>query len=1001
VEFDHLLRQGVWFPRWASDLGYGYGYPLFNYYPPLTYYLGALFHALGLGFEHSLIAVYGVALTLAVIGAFLLARELTQDDLSGYVAAAAYGTAPYVYFNLFARSAVPETLALGLLPLMLWAYARLARAPSRPVFALAALTYTALIITHFLSAILAVPLLLVIALTSAPLPLRAPSPTRPVSPSPHLPLAAFLLALALSAFFLLPALFETSAVQVHQLTAPGDLDFRNNFLPLTDLLAWPRPYDARLVFIGVSPSLNLGVVGVVVVLVGWVIKSKVQSPKPKVGGTGQLGPSLLSLASNLQSPIASLQFFIPITFLIYSFFTTPLSRPLWETLPFANILQFPWRLVGPASLLLALWCGLLVRRGSSIPHHPSPITNPSALLRASLQSLIPSLFFFASLTWTYASPTPVPFAPTIPNLTAYEQTGQLGATSAGEFLPSAVQQLPPPLDLAAPNFSRLAPVPEGVSVTDYRATPLSISVVVSTTNQFPITLYLFYFPGWRATVDGVETPITPSVPNGLITLTVPSGQHTLTITFGDTPLRTFSAIISILALIALLPLTLAPFGGAHSYALLRFSPTPALSMAPSHPLPVTLTALALLALRLATLDHAPNPFNYSRFNGESVAGISRPLDVNFENQLVLIGLDQASITTHPLPITLYFRAQTPPTADYSVSLQLVDNDGNLFGQSDSQHPGRLPTSRWRLDQYAQDTHTLAPFPGTPPGRYHLQLSVYQASGPALSVLNADQIPQGTAYDLGEVTLPRATPPADLPFGQTLGSLTLRDSVLDTPAPQAGDEVRLTLFWQAMGASRPDVALDWELVGGDGTVWRVWTLPPARADYGTAAWAEGEVVRAPVRLRVPATAPAGRAALRVRVTGDADTEALNVATLDIRVPPRSFTLPTMQQTLNLPIGDAIQLLGFDRTASGITLYWQALAPMEMSYTAFAHALNAEGRVIAQVDNIPAAGSRPTTGWLPGEVITDTYALDLSGAAHLDVGFYDPKTLTRLGAVALTP
>src|SRR6185295_6315694 len=44
VEFDHLLRHGVWFPRWATDLGYGYGYPLFNFYPPLVYYLGALVH---------------------------------------------------------------------------------------------------------------------------------------------------------------------------------------------------------------------------------------------------------------------------------------------------------------------------------------------------------------------------------------------------------------------------------------------------------------------------------------------------------------------------------------------------------------------------------------------------------------------------------------------------------------------------------------------------------------------------------------------------------------------------------------------------------------------------------------------------------------------------------------------------------------------------------------------------------------------------------------------
>ena len=36
VQFDHLLRSGVWYPRWATDLGYGFGYPVFNYYSPIT-----------------------------------------------------------------------------------------------------------------------------------------------------------------------------------------------------------------------------------------------------------------------------------------------------------------------------------------------------------------------------------------------------------------------------------------------------------------------------------------------------------------------------------------------------------------------------------------------------------------------------------------------------------------------------------------------------------------------------------------------------------------------------------------------------------------------------------------------------------------------------------------------------------------------------------------------------------------------------------------------------
>src|SRR4030043_1634161 len=53
LEIDHLLRQFVLFPRWAPDLAYGYGYPLFNFVPHLPYYLSEIPHLVGLGLVHS------------------------------------------------------------------------------------------------------------------------------------------------------------------------------------------------------------------------------------------------------------------------------------------------------------------------------------------------------------------------------------------------------------------------------------------------------------------------------------------------------------------------------------------------------------------------------------------------------------------------------------------------------------------------------------------------------------------------------------------------------------------------------------------------------------------------------------------------------------------------------------------------------------------------------------------------------------------------------------
>src|SRR4030065_1747578 len=40
------LKSGMFPVRWVSDLGYGYGYPIFNFYNPFPYYLGGLLNLL-------------------------------------------------------------------------------------------------------------------------------------------------------------------------------------------------------------------------------------------------------------------------------------------------------------------------------------------------------------------------------------------------------------------------------------------------------------------------------------------------------------------------------------------------------------------------------------------------------------------------------------------------------------------------------------------------------------------------------------------------------------------------------------------------------------------------------------------------------------------------------------------------------------------------------------------------------------------------------------------
>ncbi len=49
-----LIKLGHWFPRWTPHMAHGFGYPLYNFYAPLSSYFLAGIHSLGPMFIYSL-----------------------------------------------------------------------------------------------------------------------------------------------------------------------------------------------------------------------------------------------------------------------------------------------------------------------------------------------------------------------------------------------------------------------------------------------------------------------------------------------------------------------------------------------------------------------------------------------------------------------------------------------------------------------------------------------------------------------------------------------------------------------------------------------------------------------------------------------------------------------------------------------------------------------------------------------------------------------------------
>jgi len=255
-------------------------------------------------------------------------------------------------------------------------------------------------------------------------------------------------------------------------------------------------------------------------------------------------------------------------------------------------------------------------------------------------------------------------------------------------------------------------------------------------------------------------------------------------------------------------------------------------------------------------------------------------------------------------------------------------------------------------------------------------------------------------------LPDGLPPTAQPL-----QIEFPDGILlsgyEAPAVplQAGEAAAFTVYWTpTQSAARYRV---WAQLGpedpreqvAEATHWL------GSALYPSDLWEASGIIPQPFHLQVPdwAIAP-GRYWLRIGLLNVDGTPRLlpdgtPYATLGPwRLLP-AVAPPKPIQTLQYTLGEHIRLTGYtvehEGTESKITLDWLALSPPPADYTVFLHALNAQGELVTQIDAPPRNGAYPTSWWLPGQHIPDTYSLPCTiTSREVLIGLYDPQTLLRL-------
>lgn len=256
------------------------------------------------------------------------------------------------------------------------------------------------------------------------------------------------------------------------------------------------------------------------------------------------------------------------------------------------------------------------------------------------------------------------------------------------------------------------------------------------------------------------------------------------------------------------------------------------------------------------------------------AGAWQTMDTRFGQEFTLEASEHVDSVEagDVLPVGLRWRADAAIPADYTVFVHLVDPSGAVIGQHDAP-PGGATTRGWAAGTTRDDNHgILVPF-GTPPGVADIQVGLYNpATGRRLT------LPDGSdSLSLGQATIkrPAAPPPIEvfnIPHrsGASVGDLSLAgydafkrgfDHAPDTPI-HAGDEVQVTLYWQA-AKDAPRLPADPAQSG-----YRVAVLdgatPIAAADaapgtpsYPVDQWRSGEIIRSVHILQLPADLAPGR------------------------------------------------------------------------------------------------------------------------------------------------
>lgn len=522
LEFEKCLDDGQIPCRWSPDLAYGYGYPLFNYYPPFPYIVGQIFRFAGSSF---VMAVKYTALLQIILSAFfmyLLASSFF-GPIGGLISGLFYTYAPYHAVDIYIRGAMDEVWAAVFFPLILYFSKKLIESPKKRYLISLAISFACLLLSHNPTVLIFTPVVVVWSLywiysqklknfsSSFPIILRL--------------FFAALLSLGLAAFFTLPVLFESNLVQI-------DSMFTNYYTYSIHFASVFQLFVSN--FWGDGPSVwgpNDGM-SFAIGYLHWIIPTVLLI----IIAVKYLKKHRLSVIELSVIGLVLMAYFS-------AFMSHERSTFIWKLIPVLQKLQFPWRFLNITAFLFSLAAGF-----TSIIIFSKKINR-----RLSYAILTAVIILLIAVNLSHF--TPITYGP-ITDQQKFSGLAWINQVTGGiyDYLPKTAKIAP---QRPANNYvDEIIPTNTPYDLTGQKKGTDWQFFNLELRNPATIYLSVIAFPQFVVYDNQQQINYQIEPVNGRISLNLDAGQHQIYLKLKNTPIRTVSNYISLFSLAVVIYLIL-------------------------------------------------------------------------------------------------------------------------------------------------------------------------------------------------------------------------------------------------------------------------------------------------------------------------------------------------------------------------------------------------------------------------------------------------------------